>query len=314
MNGFLSIFSCGYCNSKKYMLIYTGGRQEAVAGGRSRVKLKFKQCHEGIRFPEGGCMPVFFEGKMKSEMKELLEKVKSGEISVDDALLKIKKQPFEDIGYAKVDLHREVRQGMPEVIYGAGKTSDQIIGIAETMLKNGVETILITRLSPESAEEVAKAHPLDYRSEARAGIIGKIPAPDGIGKIVIATGGTSDIPVAEEAAVTAEVHGNEVVRLYDVGVAGLHRTLAHLDEIMSASVIIAIAGMEGALASVIGGLADCPVIAVPTSVGYGAAFEGLSALLSMLNSCASGVAAVNIDNGFGAGYLAGMINHMEVKK
>ncbi len=140
-----------------------------------------------------------------------------------------------------------------------------------------------------------------------------MPAPDGIGRIVVATGGTSDIPVAEEAALTAEVHGNEVVRLYDVGVAGLHRMLAHMDEIMSASVIIAIAGMEGALASVIGGLADCPVIAVPTS-GYGASFHGVSALLSMLNSCASGVSVVNIDNGFGAGYLAGMINHMTQKK
>ena len=146
------------------------------------------------------------------------------------------------------------------------------------------------------------------------GIVGKLPSADGLGKIVVATGGTSDIPVAEEAVLTAQVLGNEVVRLYDVGVAGLHRTLAHLDDIMSASVIVAIAGMEGALASVIGGLADCPVIAVPTSVGYGASFNGLSALLSMLNSCASGVSVVNIDNGFGAGYLASMINHMDVKK
>ena len=146
------------------------------------------------------------------------------------------------------------------------------------------------------------------------GILGALPQPSGLGKIVVATGGTSDVPVAEEAALTAQVLGNEVVRLYDVGVAGLHRTLAHLDEIMTASVIIAIAGMEGALASVIGGLADCPVIAVPTSVGYGASFHGLSALLSMLNSCASGVSVVNIDNGFGAGYLASMINHMDGKK
>ena len=146
------------------------------------------------------------------------------------------------------------------------------------------------------------------------GILGELPRPSGLGKIVVATGGTSDVPVAEEAALTAQVLGNEVVRLYDVGVAGLHRTLAHLDEIMTASVIIAIAGMEGALASVIGGLADCPVIAVPTSVGYGASFHGLSALLSMLNSCASGVSVVNIDNGFGAGYLASMINHMDGKR
>ena len=154
---------------------------------------------------------------------------------------------------------------------------------------------------------------LDYRAEARIGVIGSLPRANGIGKIVIATGGTSDIPVAEEAAVTAEAHGNEVLRLYDVGVSGVHRLLAHLDDIMNASVIIAVAGMEGALASAIGGLADCPVIAVPTSVGYGASFGGLSALLSMLNSCASGVSVVNIDNGFGAGYLAGMINHMETK-
>ena len=151
---------------------------------------------------------------------------------------------------------------------------------------------------------------MDYRKDAKIGTIGQFPAADGLGKIVVATAGTSDIPVAEEAALTAEAHGNEVVRLYDVGVAGLHRLLAHMDEIMSASVIIAIAGMEGALASVIGGLADCPVIAVPTSIGYGASFGGVSALLSMLNSCASGVSVVNIDNGFGAGYLASMINHM----
>ena len=154
---------------------------------------------------------------------------------------------------------------------------------------------------------------MDYHKDARIGLIGSMPAPNGIGKIVVATGGTSDIPVAEEAALTAEVYGNKVTRLYDVGVAGLHRLLAHLDDIMSASVVIAVAGMEGALASVIGGLVDCPVIAVPTSVGYGASFGGLSALLSMLNSCASGVSVVNIDNGFGAGYLASRINHMEVK-
>ncbi len=244
----------------------------------------------------------------------MLEAVRSGEISVDEALLAIKKAPFEDIGYAKVDMHRGIRQGAPEVIYGAGKTAEQMLGIIEAMQQNGQQTILITRLSSEAAERISAVYDMDYRQEARAGVIGKMPAPDGIGRIVVATGGTSDIPVAEEAALTAEVHGNEVVRLYDVGVAGLHRMLAHMDEIMSASVIIAIAGMEGALASVIGGLADCPVIAVPTSVGYGASFHGVSALLSMLNSCASGVSVVNIDNGFGAGYLAGMINHMTQKK
>lgn len=247
---------------------------------------------------------------MNSEIRKTLEAVKCGEMSVEDAMLVIKKAPFEDIGYAKVDMHRGIRQGAPEVIYGAGKTAEQMLGIIDTMKRNGQQTILITRLSPESAAAISGIYGLDYRKEAHIGIIGRMPVPDGIGRIVVATGGTSDIPVAEEAALTAEVHGNEVVRLYDVGVAGLHRMLAHMDEIMSASVIIAIAGMEGALASVIGGLADCPVIAVPTSVGYGASFHGVSALLSMLNSCASGVSVVNIDNGFGAGYLAGMINHM----
>ncbi len=251
---------------------------------------------------------------MENETRKLLRDLQAGKISVDEALLKLKKQPFEELGYAKVDLHRSVRQGMPEVIYGAGKTAEQISGIARSMLDNGIETVFITRIDSEKVEALKSCFELDYRETAKCGIIGKIPAPSGIGKIVIATGGTSDIPVAEEAAVTAEVHGNEVIRLYDVGVSGLHRTLSHLDEIMSASVIIAIAGMEGALASVIGGLADCPVIAVPTSVGYGAAFEGLTALLSMLNSCAGGVSVVNIDNGFGAGYLAGMINHMEAKR
>ena len=251
---------------------------------------------------------------MNTDIRKVLEGVSDGTVSVDEALLKLKTKPFEDIGYAKVDMHRKLRQGTAEVIYGAGKTPEQIIGIASTMLENGQDTILITRLSAESADEVAKVHKLSYYKDARCGIIGKMPAPDGIGRIVVATGGTSDIPVAEEAALTAEVLGNEVVRLYDVGVAGLHRTLAHLEDIMSASVIIAIAGMEGALASVIGGLSDCPVIAVPTSVGYGASFGGLSALLAMLNSCASGVSVVNIDNGFGAGYLANMINHMNVRK
>ncbi len=250
---------------------------------------------------------------MEDNIVKILEKVKNGEISVGDALLEIKKEPFADIGYAKVDLHRQIRQGTAEVIYGAGKTPKQIIGIVDIMLKNKQNTILITRLSKESAEIVGKAYKMDYHEDARIGIIGEIPKPTGIGKIIVATGGTSDIPVAEEAALVAEALGNEVIRLNDVGVAGLHRLLSHMDEIMSASVIIAVAGMEGALASVIGGLADCPVIAVPTSVGYGAAFNGLSALLSMLNSCSSGVSVVNIDNGFGAGFTASRINHMNLK-
>lgn len=245
---------------------------------------------------------------MSQDIRDILKDVQSGELSVDDALLKIKSAPFEDIGYAKVDLHREVRQGTAEVIYGASKTPDQIIGIADVMIKNGQKTVIVTRIDEETAGRIGEKHHLKYFDKARIAVIGEMPSPSGRGKIVVATGGTSDIPVAEEAAVTAEALGNEVVRLYDVGVAGLHRLLSHKEEIMTASVVIAIAGMEGALASVIGGLADCPVIAVPTSVGYGASFGGLSALLSMLNSCASGVSVVNIDNGFGAGYLASMIN------
>jgi NCAIR mutase (PurE)-related protein len=235
-------------------------------------------------------------------------------MSVDEALLDIKKAPFEEINYAKVDLHRKIRQGVAEVIYGAGKTPEQIIGISDVMLKNGQKTILITRLSSDAADIVSKVHKITYYEQARIGVIGEFPEKNGNGRIVVATGGTSDIPVAEEAALTAEAFGNDVLRLYDVGVAGLHRVLSHIEDIMSANVIIAIAGMEGALASVIGGLADCPVIAVPTSVGYGASFGGISALLSMLNSCASGVSVVNIDNGFGAGYIASRINHMEIKK
>ena len=251
---------------------------------------------------------------MNSDIRQLLEAVKAGETSVDEAMLELKKAPFEDIGYAKVDLHRKIRQGAAEVIYGAGKTPEQIVGIVDIMKKNGQERVLITRMSPEAAEFVGERFELDYRKESKVGIIGGLPAPSGIGKVVIATGGTSDIPVAEEAALTAQILGSEVVRLYDVGVSGVHRLLSHMELIMDATVIIAIAGMEGALASVVGGLADCPVIAVPTSVGYGASFGGVSALLSMLNSCASGVSVVNIDNGFGAGYLANMINHMEVRK
>ena len=246
---------------------------------------------------------------MSNDVRDVLENLRDGKITVDDALLSIKKEPFEDIGYAKVDLHRKVRNGAAEVIYGAGKTAEQIDGIVTTLVKNGVETVLITRLDDEKAKIIAENHELDYRKEARVGIVGKIPKPTGAGKIVVATGGTSDIPVAEEAALTAEVHGNEVVRMYDVGVAGIHRLLSNMDELMSATVVIAVAGMEGALASVVGGMVDCPVIAVPTSVGYGASFGGVSALLSMLNSCASGISVVNIDNGFGAGFLAGMINH-----
>lgn len=183
---------------------------------------------------------------MNTEIRNILNSVRDGALSVEEALLKLKTQPFEDIGYAKVDLHRKVRQGAAEVIYGAGKTAEQIAGIAEAMLANGQDRILITRLSEEAAALVGRQRELTYYQSARLGLIGSMPKPDGIGRVVVATGGTSDIPVAEEAALTAEIHGNEVVRLYDVGVAGLHRLLSHMEEIMSASVIVAVAGMEGA--------------------------------------------------------------------
>lgn len=247
---------------------------------------------------------------MINDVKTLLEAVQSGSVSVEDALVQLKQQPFEDLGFAKVDLHRKVRQGANEVIYGAGKTAQQIIGIMDTMIQHGQKNILITRLDKEKADQIQAHFPIAYYEDAKIAVAGNNAPPSGAGTIVVATGGTSDIPVAEEAARTAEFLGNRVVRLYDVGVAGLHRLLNHSDELMRASVVIAIAGMEGALASVIGGLVDCPVIAVPTSVGYGAAFGGLAALLSMLNACASGISVVNIDNGFGAGYLANMINHV----
>ncbi len=249
-----------------------------------------------------------------SRLENILIKLKDGSITVEEAALKIKGQPFEDLGWAKVDTQREMRQGTAEVIYGEGKTAEQIAGIVKTMNASSQNTVMITRLSSEKADKLSKLTDIKYDGVSKIAYTGEKAAPDGLGKIVVATGGTSDIPVAEEAALTAEILGNETVRLYDIGVAGIHRLLANRDTIMSASVIIAVAGMEGALASVIGGLADCPVIAVPTSVGYGASFSGLSALLSMLNSCASGVCAVNIDNGFGAGFLASRINHMEAKK
>ena len=298
---------------------------------------------------------------MYSETKTILKAVAEGSMSVEEAELRLKTEPFTDIGYAKIDLHRKLRQGAGEVIYGAGKTANQIAGIIRSMTGHGQHRILVTRLTEDKETELCRllsadsdnsrsgkidSHDRDskssdlkcqsgsesanasestitradafpsYEYHALAGIavFGGIPAPNGIGTVLVATGGTSDIPVAEEAALTAEFLGSKVNRVYDVGVAGLHRLLPHIRDIASASVIIAIAGMEGALASVIGGLADCPVIAVPTSVGYGASFGGISALLSMLNSCASGVSVVNIDNGFGAGFLANRINHMEVRK
>ncbi len=250
----------------------------------------------------------------KQDVLEILRAVESGAMSSDEAFTRLKLAPFEDIGFAKVDHHREMRQGVAEVIYGQGKTPEQIERISSTLLSGGDRVVLITRMSPEAAAYVGEHHALVYDPLSKVGRIGDMPEPDGVGTIVVATGGTTDIPVAEEAALTAEALGNTVKRLYDVGVSGIHRLLDHAEDIMTARCIVAVAGMEGALPSVIGGLADCPVIAMPTSVGYGAAFGGVAALLSMLNSCASGLSVVNIDNGFGAGYLASMINHLEGRK
>ena len=246
----------------------------------------------------------------QKDIRALLSAVKSGEVSVEDAVLQLKMEPFTELGFAKPDLHRGLRQGAAEVIYGAGKTPEQIRDISRALLAGGQDRVLITRMSPEAASVVGAALPLDYHEMGKIGIIGGIPEPDGDGSVVIATGGTSDMPVAEEAAATCAFYGNEVVRLYDVGVAGVERLLSQRDTVLAARVMGVVAGMEGALASVVGGLVDVPVIAVPTSVGYGAAFEGLAALLAMLNSCAAGVSVVNIDNGFGAGFLASRINHL----
>ncbi|MGN0141208.1 MAG: nickel pincer cofactor biosynthesis protein LarB [Roseburia sp.] len=243
-------------------------------------------------------------------IRQILASIENGSLSADEAYNQLKIAPFEDLGYAKVDHHREVRQGAPEVIYGASKTKEQMEGIIQSLLTHCTENILITRLAPEAAAYLKERFSLFYDEFSHIGIVNRVEHITAKGTIVVATGGTSDIPVAEEAALTAEVLGNRVERLYDVGVAGLHRLLSNMDTVSRANVIIAVAGMEGALASVIGGLTDCPVIGVPTSVGYGASFHGLSALLSMLNSCASGVSVVNIDNGFGAGYLASMINRI----
>lgn len=243
-------------------------------------------------------------------IRQILADIENGTLSASEGYAKLKLAPFEDLGYAKVDHHREVRQGAPEVIYGASKTKEQMEGIITSLLSHCPENILITRLCPESAAYLAERFQLFYDELSQIGIVNRVERISAKGTIVIATGGTSDIPVAEEAALTAEVLGNRVVRLYDVGVAGIHRLLSNMEIVSTANAIVAVAGMEGALASVIGGLTDCPVIGVPTSVGYGASFHGISALLSMLNSCASGVSVVNIDNGFGAGYLASMINHI----
>lgn len=242
--------------------------------------------------------------------KRILEELQNGSLTVDEAYHQLRQSPFEDLGYAKVDHHRHLRQGAQEVIFGSHKTVEQIAGILSSMLHAGASNILITRLDPVAANQLQENYDLFYDGISKIGIVKRQDHASPIGNIVIATGGTSDIPVAREAELTALSLGSKVTALYDVGVAGVHRLLSNVSVLEQCNVIIAVAGMEGALASVVGGLVDVPVIAVPTSVGYGASFQGLSALLAMLNSCASGVSVVNIDNGFGAGYLAHMINRM----
>ncbi|WHH56816.1 nickel pincer cofactor biosynthesis protein LarB [Petroclostridium sp. X23] len=244
-------------------------------------------------------------------LRDLLGKVKNEELDIDSALEKLKTLPYEDLGYAKIDHHRAIRNGYPEVIYCPGKSLEHIKGIVKHMIEYKDNNILASRASKEVYEAIKEVtDDAEYYELARTVVVMKKDIPKTSKKILVVTGGTADIPVAEEAAVTAETLGNTVERLYDVGVAGIHRLLSKTDVLMQANVLIVVAGMEGALASVVGGLVDKPVIAVPTSVGYGANFGGLSSLLCMLNSCASGVGVVNIDNGFGAAYLASMINKL----
>jgi len=248
---------------------------------------------------------------VKVLLTEILENLYQQKLTPEQALQKLNGFPYEDLDFAKVDHARELRRGTPEVVFGQGKTTRQILQISRSILKKG-SNLLITRLSVEAYKDLKRQLPQGkYNELARSlTVIKKKPAA-GRGPIAILTAGTSDIPVAEEAAVTCDFLGNDVIKIFDVGVAGLHRLLSHYDELQQARIIIAVAGLEGALPSVVAGLVKAPVIAVPTSVGYGASFHGLAALLAMLNSCPGGVAVVNIDNGFGAGYLASLINHLE---
>ncbi len=239
---------------------------------------------------------------------DLLKKVQSGDISLQEAVAELRVLPYEDLMHAKLDHHRSLRTGFPEVIFGQGKTLKQLVAIAERMAAHS-QKVLITRVDAMAYKAVKAVLPdADYNEAARVIIIDRAAKTPGRPGIVILTGGTADIPVAEEAAVTAELMGNRVERIFDVGVAGIHRLFNHLEQIRGAKVVVAVAGMDGVLPTVVGGLVTCPVIAVPTSVGYGANFNGVAPLLTMLNSCAPGVAVVNIDGGFNAGYLAGLIN------
>jgi hypothetical protein len=240
-------------------------------------------------------------------LRELLEKVKEGAVSPEEAASRLATLPYEDLGFAKVDHHRALRRGFPETVFGAGKTPDQIAAIVERIAARG-QRVLVTRTTAAAHEKVAAAWPeARFHEAARCLTVETAPPPDLPGRIAVCAAGTSDLPVAEEAAVTAAFHGATVERIFDVGVAGLHRLLDRAEAIRKADVVVVVAGMEGALPSVVAGLVDCPVVAVPTSVGYGASFNGLAALLAMLNSCASGVGVVNIDNGFGAAHLACLI-------
>jgi len=240
-------------------------------------------------------------------LKQLLEEVRKGQLSTDEAAARLATLPFEDLGFAKLDHHRALRRGFPEAVFGSGKTPEQIVTIVERIAARG-QRVLVTRTTAEVHARVAAVRPdARFHEAARCLTVAAAAAEPLAGRIAIAAAGTSDLPVAEEAAVTAEFHGATVERVYDVGVAGLHRLLDRAPTIRGADVVIVVAGMEGALPSVVAGLVDAPVVAVPTSVGYGASFQGLAALLAMLNSCASGVGVVNIDNGFGAAHLACLI-------
>ena len=245
------------------------------------------------------------------KLEDLLRRVKTGKTPIDKAIAQLKSLPFEDLGYARIDHHRSLRKGFPEVIWGEGKSSNQIVSIMKEMKRKG-QNVLITRLDEKKAKDIQKVFP-KCRYYALSKVLTYLIHPvrsEGKGTILVITAGTTDIPVAEEAVITAQFMGNHVETIYDVGVAGIHRLLSERERLEGARVLVVVAGMEGALPSVVGGLVDRPVIAVPTSVGYGTSFGGITALLAMLNSCASGVAVVNIDNGFGAGYMASLMNRI----
>ena len=245
-----------------------------------------------------------------SQLRDLLQRVRSGEVAVDAAVERFRHLPFEDLGFAKIDHHRALRHGLPEVVFAKGKTSEQVLAIARSLL-DASPNVLITRAAPECAAEIARELPGgEYFPLSGAVRFWRDRKLEGKGNIAVVCAGTSDIPVAEEAQITAEVMGNSVVAIHDIGVAGFHRLIQNRERLLDARVVVVCAGMEGALPSAVGGMVSCPVIAVPTSVGYGASFHGLAALLGMLNSCASNVAVVNIDNGFGAGYVASLINRV----